>query len=354
VINSNTKQPIPVGLASFGMSGLVFHAPLISSNPGFRLASIVERTTEKSRARFPQATLVRSFEELLRDDSLELIVVNTPNGLHLDMARQALTAGKHVILEKPMTVTSAEAQTLIELAHAQNLVLSVFQNRRWDGDFQTLQRVIQNQLLGQVVEFEGHYDRFRNYIEANTWKEESGPGSGILYNLGSHMIDQALALFGKPEAVTGELGIQRPGGKVDDYYHLTLHYPALRVVLKSSYLVREAGPRYLVHGTQGSFIKYGLDPQEEALKAGQLPTAPNWGMETPDTWGVLNTDIQGQHFTGRLETQAGNYPFYYQNIYQAIREGKALAVKPEESMLGLRIIEAVLQSNQEKRTIPLT
>lgn len=340
-------------MASFGMSGLVFHAPLITTTPGFHLSKIVERSTEKSRERFPQATIVRSFEELIADPELELIVVNTPNALHLDMARRALEAGKHVILEKPMTVTAADAQTLIDLARSRNLMLSVFQNRRWDGDFQTLQRVVQNGLLGQIVEFEGHYDRFRNYIEANTWKEESGPGSGILYNLGSHMIDQALALFGKPEAVSGEVGIQRPGGQVDDFYHLTLHYPALRVVLKSSYLVREAGPRYILHGTQGSFIKYGLDPQEEALKAAKLPTGPNWGTEEPGTWGVLNTEIGGLHYTGRIETMAGNYPYFYQNIYQVIREGKDLAVKPEESMLGLRIIEAAIESNREKRTIPL-
>jgi scyllo-inositol 2-dehydrogenase (NADP+) len=352
-VNNTSIKPITVGLASFGMSGLVFHAPLITSNPGFQLQSIVERSSDKSRERFPQATIVRRFEDLLQDESLELIVVNTPNPLHLDMARQALAAGKHVVLEKPMTVTAAEAQTLIDLARSQNRVLSVFQNRRWDGDFQTVQQVVQNQLLGQIVEFEGHYDRFRNYIEANTWKEESGPGAGILYNLGSHMIDQALAIFGKPEAVTCHSGIQRPGGQVDDYYDLTLHYPALRVVLKSSYLVREAGPRYLLHGTQGSFIKYGLDPQEAALKAGLLPTAPDWGTEEPGTYGLLNTDVNGLHFTGRVETLAGNYPAFYQNIYEAIREGAALAVKPEESLLGLRIIEAAIQSNQEKRTIPL-
>jgi predicted dehydrogenase len=352
VSNSNIN-PISVGLASFGMSGLVFHAPLIAANPGFRLSSIVERTSEKSRERFPEATIVRSFEDLIRDETLELIVVNTPNHLHLDMARQALAAGKHVILEKPMTVTTQEARTLIDLARSRNLVLSVFQNRRWDGDFRTLQQVVENKLLGQIVALEGHFDRFRNYIEANTWKEETGAGSGILYNLGSHMIDQVLVLFGKPQAVTGEMGIQRPGGRIDDYYHLTLHYPDLRVVLKSSYLVREASPHYIVHGTQGSFIKYGLDPQEAALKAGHLPTAPDWGTEAPEAWGLLNTDIQGLHFTGRLETLPGNYPFFYQNIYEAIREGKALAVKPEESMLGLRIIEAAIQSNREKRTVTL-
>jgi scyllo-inositol 2-dehydrogenase (NADP+) len=267
------------------MSGLVFHAPLISSNPGFRLHKIVERSTDKSRERFPQATIVRSFDELLADDSLELIVVNTPNVLHRDMGRRALEAGKHVILEKPMTVTTSEGQELIDLARSRNLVLSVFQNRRWDGDFRTVQQVLQSQVLGHVVDLEAHFDRFRNYIEANTWKEESGPGSGLLYNLGSHMIDQALVLFGKPDAVTGETGIQRPGGQVDDYYHLTLHYPNRRVVLKSSYLVRETGPRFLLHGTQGSFIKSGLDPQEAALKAGLAPGSADWGVEESDTWG---------------------------------------------------------------------
>lgn len=351
--SSTTLQPISVGLASFGMSGLIFHAPLISSNPGFRLSRIVERTSEKSRERFPQATIMRSFEELVQDPDLELIVVNTPNELHLDMARQALEAGKHVILEKPITVTSAEARILIDLARSRNLVLSVFQNRRWDGDFQTVQQVVQSKLLGQIVEFEGHFDRYRNYIEANTWKEEAGPGSGILYNLGSHMIDQALVLFGPPHAVTAEVGIQRPGGQVDDYYHLTLHYPGLRVLLRSSYLVREAGPRYSLHGTEGSFIKHGLDPQEEQLKAGLRPSASGWGLEAPEFWGLLNTNVQGLHFTGRVETKAGNYPFFYQNIYRAIREGKELAVKPEESLLGLRIIETAIQSSQEKRTIPL-
>ena len=335
------------------MSGTVFHAPLLSCHSGFIIKKIVERHHNHSARRYPEAEIVRSFDALLQDEALELIIVNTPNALHLPMAQQALEAGKHVILEKPFTITSQDAATLIATAKAHTRVLSVFQNRRWDGDFLTVQRVVSEKLLGEIVDYEAHFDRFRNYIEADTWKEEAGPGSGILYNLGSHMIDQALVLFGKPTAVTGELGIQRPGGKVDDYYHLTLHYPQLRVTLKSSYLVREAGPRYILHGTEGSFLKSGIDPQEAALKAGMLPTTPDWGTEPKEHYGLLNTQLHGLHVQGTVETLPGNYNFYYQNIYEAIREGKSLAVKPEESMLGIQIIEAAMQSQAEKRTITL-
>ena len=347
------SPPIQVGLASYGMSGTVFHAPLLTCNAGFKLHKIVERHHNRSAQRYPEAEIVKNFDALLQDDALELIIVNTPNTLHLTMAKSALEAGKHVVLEKPFTITSQEAETLIATAKAHNRVLSVFQNRRWDGDFLTVQKVVTEKLLGQVVEYEAHFDRFRNYIEPNTWKEEAGPGSGILYNLGSHMIDQALVLFGAPQAITGETGIQRPGGQVDDYYHLTLHYPQLRVTLKSSYLVREAGPRYILHGTEGSFLKYGIDPQEAALKAGLLPNTPNWGTEEKESYGRLNTQIHGLHMQGTVETIPGNYSFYYQNIYEAIREEKPLVVKPEESMLGIRIIEAAMQSQVEKRTIAL-
>ncbi|WP_034256609.1 oxidoreductase [Adhaeribacter aquaticus] len=351
--STSSFQPITVGIASYGMSGMVFHAPFISSNPKFKLRKIVQRSGNTAQERYPDATIVRSYEELLQDESLELIIVNVPNSLHLSMTRQALEAGKHVIVEKPFTVTSEEAQTLIEVAKANNRLLSVYQNRRWDGDFMTVQQVVQNELLGKLVDYEAHYDRYRNYIEPNTWKEAAAPGTGILYNLGSHMIDQALVLFGKPNAITAEIGIQREGGQVDDYYHLTLHYLGLRVTLKSSYLVREQGPRYILHGTEGSFLKYGLDPQEENLKVGVLPTSANWGMETEETWGHLNTQLDGLHVKTRIETLPGNYRLYYDNIYEAIREDKELQVKPEQSLLGIQIIEAALQSNAERRTVTI-
>ncbi|QMU26769.1 oxidoreductase [Adhaeribacter radiodurans] len=350
-MNSSQNAPITVGLASYGMSGMVFHAPLLATNPHFKLTKVLERSSEKSKSRYPEVAVVKDFQALIQDDSVELVVINTPNALHFEMGKQALRAGKHVVMEKPFTVTTQEANELINLSKEQNCILTVFQNRRWDGDFRTIHQVVTQKLLGKPVYYEAHYDRFRNYIEANTWKEETGPGSGLLYNLGSHMMDQALVLFGKPQAITAHLGTQRPGGKIDDYYDITLHYPELVASIKSSYLVREPGPRYILNGTEGSFHKYGIDPQEEALKAGQTLTSPNWGQEPVADWGKLNTQLNGLHFTGTIETLPGSYPAFYQNVYEAIRLGKELQVKPEEAALGIQLIELAQQSNAEKRTV---
>lgn len=350
-MTSSKNSPITVGLASYGMSGLVFHAPLLAASPHFTLTKVLERRSEKSKDRYPEVEVVKDFADLLQDELVELIVINTPNALHFEMGQQALRAGKHVVMEKPFTVTAQEASELTTLAKEQNRFLTVFQNRRWDGDFRTVQQIVTQKLLGKLVYYEAHYDRFRNYVEANTWKEETGPGSGLLYNLGSHMIDQALVLFGPPHAITAHIGTQRPGSKIDDYYDITLHYPDLIASIKSSYLVREAGPRYILHGTEGSFQKYGIDPQEEALKAGQLPGGPAWGQESPTDWGKLNTQLNGLHFTGTLETLPGSYPAFYNNVYEAIREGRELQVKPEEAALGIRLIELARQSSAEKRTV---
>ncbi|PSR57315.1 oxidoreductase [Adhaeribacter arboris] len=333
------------------MSGMVFHAPLLAANPHFKLTKVLERSSEKSKIRYPEVEVVKDFPALLEDELLELIIINTPNALHFEMGQQALLAGKHVVMEKPFTVTTQEAQELTALAKERNRIITVFQNRRWDGDFKTVQQVVEQKLLGKLVYYEAHYDRFRNYVEANTWKEETGPGSGLLYNLGSHMIDQALVLFGRPQAVTAHIGTQRPGGKIDDFYDITLHYPDVTASVKSSYLVREPGPRYILHGTEGSFLKHGLDPQEEALKAGQLPMGPTWGQEPATEWGKLNTQLQGLHFTGTIETLPGSYPTFYENVYQAIREGQELNVKPEEAALGIHLIELAQQSSAEKRTV---
>jgi scyllo-inositol 2-dehydrogenase (NADP+) len=345
------EKVISVGIASYGMSGSVFHAPLLAAHPGFRVTSIMERSAEKSKARYPYVEVVRKYADLLQDGGPDLVVVNTPNALHYEMARQALEAGKHVVLEKPFTVTAEEGQKLTELAQERNLILSSFQNRRWDGDFRTVQQVVESGWLGELVEFEGHYDRFRNYIEANTWKEENGPGSGILYNLGSHMIDQALVLFGMPQAVTADIRIQRPGGQVEDAYDLLLEYGKLKVVLKSSYLVREPGPRYTLHGTEGSFVKYGLDPQEDALKAGGTFTDAGWGVEPQKDWGLLNTQLQGLHLRGTVETLPGTYQAYYQNIYEAITGQGPLAVTAGQATNVIRVIEAAMRSNEEKRRV---
>jgi scyllo-inositol 2-dehydrogenase (NADP+) len=335
------------------LSGRVFHAPVISCHAGFRLKKVVERSPRGSRDRYPYVEVVREYADLLRDEAIELVVVNTPEHTHYELTRQALLAGKHVVVEKAFTPTAAEAQDLIDLAKKEGLVLSVYQNSRWNGDFLTIQKVVENKLLGQLVEYEAHFDRFRNFIQADSWKEDPKPGIGVLYNLGSHIIDQALVLFGWPQSLWAHLRTVRPGGQVVDNFELVLFYENLKVTLKSSYLVREPGPRYTLHGTKGSFVKFGFDPQEEALNAGRLPSEPGWGQEPPERWGKLNTELNGLYFEGKIETIPGSYVGYYDSIYGAIREQKELAVKPEQALRTIAIIEAATQSHQEKRVVAL-
>lgn len=343
--------PINTALLSYGMSGEIFHAPLIAAHAGFRLTKVVQRRSATAQQRYPSVTVVNSIDDVLRDEAIELVVINTPNETHYDLTVRVLDAGKHAIVEKPFSVTTAEADALIDLAKKRDRVLTVFQNRRWDGDFLTLRQVIAQRLVGKIASFELHYDRYRNYIEANTWKEETAPGTGILYNLGSHMLDQVLVLFGFPHEIDARLGIQRPGGKVDDYYDIRLQYTDFHVIVRSSYLVREPMPRYILHGTEGSFVKFGIDPQEQALKDGRLPGSAGWGSEPPSDWGRINTNVSGLHINGAIETVHGNYLTYYNNVYDVIRNGGELAVKPGESRDVIRLIEACAESNKRRAAI---
>ena len=338
--------PIKTGIASYGMSGLVFHAPLLHVHPGFEIEKIVERSYKGSKERYPNVSVVRSYEELLLDESLELIIVNTPDATHFEYCKMALEANKNVVVEKPFTMKVSEAEELISLSKRKEKLLSVFQNRRWDGDYLTVKKIIQKELLGRLVSFESHFDRYRNFIQPDTWKEEPNIGAEIVYNLGAHMIDQAYELFGMPESVSADIGIQRTDGKVDDFYNVILRYDDIHANLKSSYMVREEGPRYILHGTEGSFLKWGLDPQEDALKAGRYPDEKDWGVEPRKLWGKLNTEFNGVHYTGRIETIPGNYLSYYDNIHDAIREGKELIVKPEQSLDLMRLIEGAIESNE--------
>lgn len=323
------------------MSGEVFHAPLLAAHKGFTLSTIVQRKSTHAVLRYPHVKVVKTVDEVINDSTVELVIVNTPNNTHLDFTTRALEAGKHVVVEKPFTVTAAEADQLITIAKKKNRILTVFQNRRWDGDFLTVKKIAEEKLLGRLVEFEAHYDRFRNYVEPNTWKETAGSGTGIVYNLGSHMFDQVVTLFGMPKDVDARVGIQRTGGSVDDFYDVRLIYDGLHVIVKSSYLVREQGPRYIMHGTEGSFVKYGIDPQEQALKEGKTPGGAGWGVDDKSTWGKLNTTVHGVHFEGNVETIPGNYLAFYQNIYETIREGKELMVKPEQARDVIALIEEV-------------
>lgn len=346
-------QKIKTALASFGMSGQVFHGPLLKVNPEFEVIQIFERSKNLSEKLFPEAEIVRSYNEILENQEVELIVVNTPDWLHYEMTHDAINAGKNVVVEKPVTQKSHEAEELLRLAREKNVLLTVFQNRRWDNDFLTVQRVIESGNLGRLVEFESHFDRYRTFIKPDTWKEEGDEYVGALHNLGSHMVDQAYVLFGMPKAVNAYLKIVRIGGKVADYYDIRLEYEEFSAILKCSYLVKNPGPRYSIFGEYGTFHKWGIDNQEENLKAGKLPLGDDWGTEPEKEWGTLIYEKDGLEFSGTIQTVAGNYNAFYNNVYEAIRNGAELAVKPEQTIDVLKILEACLESNKTNKMIKL-
>ena len=347
-------KPIKTGLASFGMSGQVFHAPLLSASEKYELTGIFERSKDLSRMKYPGSRLFRSFRELTESPDIELIIVNTPDEFHFEQTREALNAGKHVVVEKPFTQEAEQADELIRLAREKGLILTVFQNRRWDGDFLTVRKILEENKLGRLVSFESHFDRYRNFIQQNTWKEESSSGTGIVYNLGSHLIDQAILLFGKPASVSADIRNLRTGSRVDDFFDIRLEYREnLSVRVSGSLLVKEAGPRYICHGTEGSFLKWGTDPQEQHLKEGRIPGSNNWGEEDPEYQGILNSVSGGAENRERIKTLSGNYPGYYELLADAIRNGTAVPVDAEDSALVIRIINAAFRSMAEKRSIAL-
>jgi len=346
-------KTINVGLASYGMSGEIFHAPLLHMHEGYNIIKILERTKNRSRDQYPYANIVRSYEEITDDENIDLIIVNTPDKEHYTMALQAIRAGKHVVVEKPLTLKVYESDELIAASAKKGKLLSVFQNRRWDGDFLTIQKIISEGLLGRLVEYEAHFDRYRNYLQPESWKEQAVSGTGTIYNLGSHLIDQALVLFGLPESVFADIRMVRSGAEVDDDLTLLLKYPEIKVTLKASYLVREPGPKFLLHGTQGSFLKWGIDPQEEELKSGKWPSGADWGKENEENWGILNTEINGLHYNGMIETLPGNYMKYYDDIYEAIINNRKPAVTAEQGRDVIRVIEAAKESSKMGKAVKL-
>lgn len=345
---------IRVGLIGYGMGGRVFHAPIIESVPGLKLDKVYETKPENIKhalEKYPGVQVVSTVETIFNDPNIPLVVVATPNTYHFELAKKAIENGKHIVVEKPFTITTDEADQLIGLAQSRNIILAVHHNRRWDSDFRTVEKIVKNNLLGELVEYEAHYDRFRPGFKDN-WREKDQAGSGILYDLGSHLIDQALVLFGLPEEVFGHLAIERQGGTTVDNFHIGLKYASLRVTLKAGMLVREAGPRFALHGTRGSYIKFGFDPQEEALKSGWLPKqVENWGKEPRELWGRLNTEINGLHFIGEIESEPGDYREFYRNVAEAIRGNAELSVQPWQARNTIRVIELAEQSHTEKRWI---
>ena len=306
---------IRVALLGRGMAGTVFHAPLVRALPELELA-IVAGSADSAAA--------------IASPDIDLVVIATPNLTHVPLARAALEAGKHVVVDKPFATDVAGADALIELAAARGRMLTVFHNRRWDGDFLTVRQLIGSGRLGEVLLFEAHWDRFRPVPRAG-WRETADEGSGLLWDLGPHLIDQALLLFGQPDSVSADVASQREGAAVDDYFALTLHYGRRRVVLSASSLVAQARPRFAVHGTGGSYVKHGLDPQEEALKAGA--TAPATGDPRQD--GILTGADGGCE---SVPTLPGRYLAFYEGVVEAMAGRAAPPVAPADAREGLRII----------------
>ncbi|MGN7719139.1 Gfo/Idh/MocA family oxidoreductase [Chitinophaga sp. 22620] len=347
------SAPIKTGLCSYGHSGYAFHAPFIHVHPGFELTAVVERSKHLTQQRYPYVKIYPDVQALFKDPNLELIVVNTPNYTHYEYSKAALLAGKNVIVEKPFTVTSAEGEELIQLAASKKLLLSVYQNRRYDSDYKIVKKVVNDGLLGDILEVEFHYDRFKEELSYKAHKEVAAKGTGVLYDLGSHLIDQALTIFGMPKAIFGDVRIIRKDSVVDDYFEMLMYYDTLRVRLKSSYLVREALPAYILHGRKGSFIKSKSDIQEALLMKGVLPDTPDWGAEAASEWGLLHTEIDGKTVKEYLPGGNGNYLDYYQGIYAALRENKPNPVTPEDGLNVVKVIEAVFKSSEEGRVINL-
>lgn len=346
-------KPINTALCSFGMSGWVFHAPFISIHPGFNLYAVWERTKKLAEEKYPGIKTFRTLEDMLADDNIELVIVNTPSVTHYEYAKQALMAGKHLVVEKPFTATVVQAEKLIELAKKNNVKLSVYQNRRYDSDFKTVKKVLDEGMLGKIIDAEIHYDRYTPELSYKAHKETPTAAVGSVYDLGAHLIDQALQFFGMPVAVSADIAINRPGSRVDDYFDIKLFYPAHRVSLKSSYFVREALPGYIFHGTKGSFIKAKTDVQETDLLGGKKPGAADWGVEPESQRGLLHTERDGAVVKEYITSLQGNYGEYYDGIYDALRNDKEVPVSADDGMKVIKVIEAAYSSNKERRVIEL-
>jgi len=344
---------IKTAILSFGMSGRVFHAPFIASNPGFELVGIWERSQSASLEFYPTIKIYRSLEEILADESIQLVIVNTPTNTHYDFTKKVLLSGKHAVVEKAFTTSVSEAIELNEIAIEKKLKLSVFQNRRWDSDFKTVKKIIAEGWIGNVVEAEIHFDRFKETLSPKLHKEIAGPGAGVLYDLGPHLIDQALTLFGMPDAVYAELRTMRPLSVVDDYFELLLSYSDKVVRLKAGYQVKEPIPSYVIHGNKGSFLKSRADIQEAALVANQKPNSANWGKEPDEEEGLLHTEKDGVEIRKKIPTELGNYATYYALVEKAIRENTEMPVTGNDGINVMKIIEAAFLSSANKKQISL-
>ena len=325
-----------VAIIGYGLAGALFHAPFIAANPRLRLALVATRRDvdlgDARRVADPYAAV--------EDPAVDAVVIASPNATHFPLAEAALRAGKHVVVDKPLVISMAQADALLRIADRSDRMLSVFHNRRWDGDFLTVKHLLDTDAVGSPLLFEAHWDRFRPALRQG-WKEVSDEGSGLLFDLGPHMIDQMLQLFGMPRAVSADILVQRPGSDIDDCFELRFDFGALRVRLCSSMMIADPRPRFALHGPAGSFVKYGVDTQEDALKAGRRPADPGFGEDIAENFGIL-TAADGTRT--KVPTQRGCYAAFYEAFAAAVLDGASLPVDPRDARDGLRIIDCAREA----------
>ncbi|EPL0393957.1 oxidoreductase [Enterobacter ludwigii] len=344
------SDSIRVGLIGYGYASKTFHAPLIAGTPGMALAAVSSSDATKVHADWPSVPVVSEPKHLFNDPNIDLIVIPTPNDTHFPLAKAALEAGKHVIVDKPFTVTLSQARELDALAKSFGRVLSVFHNRRWDSDFLTVKALLNEGTLGEILFFESHFDRFRPQVR-NRWREQAGPGSGIWYDLAPHLLDQAVNLFGLPVSMTVDLAQLRPGAQTTDYFHAVLSYPQRRIVLHGTMVAAAESARYILHGTRGSYVKFGLDPQEERLKNGERLPQEDWGYDMRD--GVV-TRVEGEERVEEtLLTIPGNYPAYYAAIRDALNGTGDNPVSGSQAIQIMELIELGIESAKHRATLCL-
>lgn len=344
---------IEVGLIGFGLAGRAFHAPVIRAVPGLHLAAILQRSGTEAAEKYPDVRSARTMGELLAIPEIRLVVVATPNETHYPFARQCLEAGRDVVVDKPFTTTLSEAESLVQLAREKKRLLTVYQNRRYDGDFQAIRQLVEAGTLGHIARFETTYDRYRPQLKPGAWRESRRPGSGILFDIAPHLIDHALVLFGLPEAVTADVRIEREDAAADDAFDVTLHYPAgMRAVLRSSILAATPRPRFVLFGTHGSFVKQTFDPQEMNLRRGYIPSHSPWGAEPEEDWGVLTVPAGDSFEQRRIPSATCDYRDYYANVRDALLGHVAPAVTPQYALDVMRILELARESSQRRCAIP--
>jgi scyllo-inositol 2-dehydrogenase (NADP+) len=344
---------IRTALLSYGMSGKVFHAPFISLHPGLELKGAWERSKKLIAADYPGVTSYATMEDVLNAKDVDLVIVNTPTYTHYDYAKKVLEAGKHAVVEKAFTGNAAEAQELKTIAEKKGVKLSVFQNRRWDSDFKTVKKVVDDGLLGEIVEATFAFDRFNAALSYKVHKETPSAGSGIVKDLSPHLVDQALYLFGMPERVFADVMITRPSSQVDDYFEILLYYKTFRVRLHSGYFVREPLPSYVIYGRRGSFLKTRADVQEVKLQAGEKPTKEGWA-EPESERGLLHTEVGGKVVREKIDTLPGNYYGYYDGVYEAIANNKQMPVTVDDGINVMKVIDAVYLSSKEGTVISVS